>query len=213
MNPTTFSTVRVAPGRSPAAIATTVDVPTRVRVRALTGNVFVATEVAALAGKSLAEAGASSEVFTIPFERAEDIMIADGDALYATSDGSPAQACVHIAPLLGKLNGEIPKIKLRTVTVGDQIREILQAPPQAPVSILLRSHGDLNQNIEVSEELMNLKDGNGGYVVPGTPTLNTKERFVLAPGQVLWAVARSAVPVRVSISRHSGLTEGSLVVT
>lgn len=213
MNQTTFNTVAVAPTRDPAAMIFSASEATRVRLRALTGNLFISTEVGELAGAFTAGDLASvSEAFRLPFGQAEDFVVAKGDSLFAKGDGGgPFQACVHLAPLFGEQEGpQIPQARTKTMTVSQRIREIYTAPPQALVRLIFRNLGTLGgQDVALSEERANLLDPGGGYVVP----VGVREQFILMPGQTLWGVALSVAPVAVSILPHASLTDGSLAVS
>lgn len=214
MNQTTFNTVAVAPTRDPASMIFSAPEPMRVRLRALTGNLFVATEVGELSGALTAgDLAAAPEVFRLPFGQAEDFVVAKGDSLFAKGDGGGPtfQACVHLAPLFGEQEGpQIPQARTKTLTVSQRIREIYTAPPQALVRLIFRNLGTLGgQDVALSEERANLLDPGGGYVVP----VGVREQFILMPGQTLWGVALSVAPVAVSILPHASLTDGSLAVS
>ena len=213
MNQTTFNTVAVAAARDPAAMIFSATEPTRVRLRALNGDLVVSTEVAELAVvRTVGDLASVSEAFVIPFGTAEDMVVAQGDSLFAKgSDPTRAQACVHLAPLFGEQVGpQIPQARTKTMTVSQRIREIYTAPPQALVRLIFRNLGALaGQNVAVSEERANLQTPGGGYVVP----VGVREQFILMPGQTLWGVALSVAPVAVSILPHASLTDGSLVIS
>lgn len=215
MNQTTFNTVAVAPTRDPAPMIFSAPEPMRVRLRALTGNLFVATEVGELSGALTAgDLAAAREVFRLPFGQAEDFVVAKGDSLFAKGDGGGPlgfRVSVHLAPLFGEQEGpQIPQTRTKTMTVSQRIREIYTAPPQALVRLIFRNLGTLGgQDIALSEERANLLDPGGGYVVP----VGVREQFILMPGQTLWGVALSVAPVAVSILPHASLTDGSLAVS
>lgn len=215
MDQTTFSTISVAPARDPAAMIFSATELARVRLRALTGNLFISTEVAELSGASTgADLLAVSEVFFLPQGSAEDFVVARGDSLFAkgVAGAGGEQACVHIAPLAGQQEGpQIPQARTKTMTVSQRIREIYTAPPQAMVRLIFRNLavGGFVDNVAVSEERANLQTPGGGYVVP----VGVREQFILMPGQTLWGVALSVAPVAVSILPHASLTDGSLVIS
>lgn len=223
MQPSSWQTIRCPVGRDPAPVAHAwYGTPTRVRLRSLAlvnsfGFAVEDMELFSTRTSPLTEADifGRPNTFTLPPGEVFEADLSPEQYVVAASpdDVSPLVS-IHRSAYIGlPPAGGVPTgmRTLRALPIDPRRRpNPIARAARAPVRVTVRNLGTGfglgTPSIAVGSEEMDLTETgilfSTGYQLRANLAGTVRDTFVLAPGQVLYAVALGAVPVPISILTH-----------